>query len=92
MIRGNKRPAPVSAEIAQNTKLDAQLNCDIHNRFDIEVVDAATGEVRQRAQAQNVICNQLWPRLLTPATYFNYIHYGIGTGTPAATDTSLFTF
>lgn len=70
----------------------ADLNASIHNRFDVEVIDAKTGEIKQRAQAENVICANLWTRLLTPNNYFNYIHYGTGSGTPASTDTSLFTF
>lgn len=89
-IRGRTRPLPVKAEAVK--RLDANLNAKIHNRFDVEVIDAVTGKIKQRAQAENVICNQLWARLLTPAAYFNYIHYGTGTGTPAVTDTSLFTF
>ena len=72
--------------------IDAKLNASIHNRFDVEVVDSVTGEVRQRAQAENVICNQLWTRMLSPEAYFNYIHYGSGSGTPAVGDTSLFAF
>ena len=91
-IRGSKRPVPTDAALAPAQKVNAQLNCDIHNRFDIEVVDARTGEIKQKAQAENVICNALWTRLFTPTTYNTYIHYGTGSGTPAATDTSLFTF
>lgn len=70
------------------------LNAKLHNRFDIEVIDAKTGEVKQRAQAFNVICNQLWTRLLSSngMKYFAYIHYGTGSGTPSASDTSLFTY
>jgi hypothetical protein len=86
MIRGRKRPLEKVPEVKAN------LNCSIHNRFDIEVIDTATGEIKQKAQAENVICNQLWTRLFTPNTYFNYIHYGTGNGTPSATDTSLFAF
>ena len=86
MIRGRKRPLEKAPEV------NANLNCSIHNRFDIEVIDAATGKIKQMAQAENVICNTLWTKLLTPATYFNYIHYGTGSGTPAAANTSLFTF
>ncbi|MEG1758514.1 MAG: hypothetical protein RR235_08685, partial [Oscillospiraceae bacterium] len=86
MIRGNKRP-PEQAE-----KINVDIPMNIHNRFDFEVIDASTGEVKQRAQAENVICNQLWTRLFTPDTYFNYIHYGTGSGTPSAADTSLFAF
>lgn len=68
------------------------VNCNIHNRFDIEVIDAKSGEIKQRAQAENIICNQLWTRMLEPNTYNNYIHYGTGSGTPSVTDTKLFTF
>lgn len=90
-IRGQIRPAPVLAEITPQ-KIGAKFNASIHNRFDVEVIDAETGEVKQRAQAENVICNQLWTQIFSPATYFNYIHYGTGSGTPAASNTSLFTF
>lgn len=86
MIRGRKRPLEKVPEVKAN------LNCSIHNRFDIEVIDTATGEIKQKAQAENVVCNQLWTRLFTPGTYFNYIHYGAGTGTPSSTDVSLFAF
>ena len=82
MIRGSKR----SIKAPNNLNVRAT----IHNRFDIEVVDAATGKVKQVAQALNVVCDNLWARLFTPATYFNYIFYGRGTGTPSASDNSLF--
>lgn len=94
MIRGTKRPRANAVEIIEPKaqKIEAKLNASIHNRFDIEVVDAKTGEIKQRAQAENVICTALWTRLFTPNTYFNYIHYGTGSGTPATNDTSLFSF
>ncbi len=82
MIRGRKKalsPTPT-----------ANINCSIHNRFDIEVCDALTGAVKQTAQAENIVLNQLWTRLLTPAAYFNYIFFGTGEGTPATADTALF--
>lgn len=91
-IRGQTRPLPIKAGLIETKKINADINAAIHNRFDVEVVDARTGKVRQRARGENVICNQLWTRMLSPATYFNYIHYGTGSGTPAASDTSLFTF
>lgn len=91
-IRGQTRPIPIKAGLMETQKLNANINASIHNRFDVEVIDTRTGEVRQKAQAENVICNALWTRLLTPANYFNCIHYGTGNGTPAVTDTSLFTF
>lgn len=69
----------------------------IHNRFDIEVLDSDTGEVKQRARAFNVICDGLWTRLLhytdngwAPQKYFDYILFGDGSGTPSHLDTELF--
>jgi len=89
MIRGTKRPVPEALD----------LRAAIHNRFDVEVIDAATGAVKQRARAFNVICNAYWSRLFNcsadgttwnPQTITTYILYGRGTGTPAASDTALF--
>lgn len=88
MIRGTKRPLEGSRPAVK-----ADLQASIHNRFDIEVVDAKTGEIKNKAVGYNVICDQLWTKLLsTNWTYFQYIHYGSGSGTPSASDTSLFSF
>ena len=72
--------------------MNAEIKAGIHNRFDIEVIDARTGEVRKKAKAFNVICETLWTHLLSSSasTYFNYIIYGSGSGTPSSTDTALF--
>lgn len=86
MVRGRKRNLDTAR------KVDVDLSASIHNRFDVEVIDARTGEVRQRAQAENVICDQLWTRLLGGNIYFSYIHYGTGSGTPSSADTALFSF
>ena len=91
-IRGQTRPLPIKVGLLETQKLNANINASIHNRFDVEVIDTKTGKVRQRAHGENVICSQLWTRLFAPDTYFNYIHYGTGSGTPATANTSLFTF
>ena len=96
-IRGQTRPLPVTAEIAPETqRIDTKLNASIHNRFDIEVINAETGKVRQRAQAENVICNNLWTYMFHTGGYDNdwncYIQYGSGSGTPSTTDTALFAY
>lgn len=70
--------------------IQKSINANIHNRFDIEVIDAKSGKIRQRAYAENVILNTLWGKINTQ--YFSYIQYGVGNGTPAATDTGLFSF
>lgn len=68
------------------------FNASIHNRFDIELKDAKTGEIKQKAVAYNVICDAVWSIILSGSAYFNYICFGSGTGTPASTDTGLFTY
>ena len=96
MIRGSKHPNP---------SLKRVVHTDIHNRFDIEVIDSKTRRVKQLARGYNTICNQLWTKLLVSDTsngnyntgygmggYFSYIHYGTGTGTPSSSDTSLFSY
>ena len=42
----------------------AVLNMNLHNRFDFEIVDAQTGEIKNKAQAENVVCSYLWTKLL----------------------------
>lgn len=83
MIRGSNR-------VVSNRPPAASFG--IHNRFDIEVLDAETGDIKQEAKAYNVICDQLWTRWAEKQKYFTYIHYGSGTGTPSATDTALFNY
>lgn len=84
MIRGTKQITP--------KKLNYDINFSIHNRFDVEVIDSRTGEIRQKAQAHNVICNGLWECLCstTAGRYYNRIGYGSGSGTPSVNDTKLF--
>lgn len=80
MIRGKVREcAPV--------RIEHTMNANIHNRFDIEVRDAKTNELKQKAQAFNVICDNFWKYI---GGWFKYIAYGDGTGVPSATDTALF--
>ena len=69
----------------------------LHNRFDVRVVDAASGKVKQTAVGFNVITNYYFNSRLTASPLskttdlFRYIAVGTGTGTPAVTDTALFT-
>lgn len=86
MIRGTKR------KIVETPTKRFDVGASIHNRFDIEVVDAVSGKVKQKVRAENVICDQLWSRLFSGSNYNSGIHYGDGSGTPSPTDTSLFSF
>lgn len=66
------------------------INLGIHNRFDIEVI--RDGKTVQKAQAFNIVTNKLWDYLIGSNDPFaKYIQYGSGSGTPSASDTSLFT-
>ena len=63
----------------------------LHNRFDFEVRDAQSGELKQQARAYNIVLDQMWTRLCTGSAYFVNIHFGTGTGVLAPARTSLFT-
>jgi hypothetical protein len=90
-IRGQTRPLPIQADIISSHKSNViTLNASIHNRFDVEVIDASSGQIKQRAQAENVILNRFWGQINNG--FGNYIAVGSGSGTPAITDTGLFTF
>ena len=87
MIRGTKKA------IQNKPLVNMTLNASIHNRFDFEVVDAKTGELKSRAYAENIILNSLWKFMESQTvSWFSYIHYGSGKTTPAPTDTSLTNF
>lgn len=68
----------------------------LHNRFDVKVVDAASGKVKQTAVGFNVITDYYFNSRLTASPLsktsdlFRYIAVGTGNGTPKATDTALF--
>jgi len=99
MIRGTKRRIePADSKVFQ-------LPATLHNRFDFEVYDAETGELKDRARAFNVICGAMWTRIFNygtvsdptnpfiywkPLDYFNYIVFGSGTGDVSTLDTELF--
>lgn len=72
-------------------KFKSNIGLKIHNRFDIEVKDANTGEVLQTAQAENIVLDRIYTRLLNFQSYFDQIVFGSGTGTLSASRTTLFT-
>lgn len=77
------------------TPMKLNTKVKLHNRFDIEVRDAKTGELKQKAYAENIILTACWARILgayVAGGYFQYIHVGTGTGSFSAARTSLFTF
>lgn len=62
----------------------------IHNRFDIEIRDSKTGELKKSITSFNIVLNQIYTRLCGGSSYFVNIHFGSGTGSLAATRTTLF--
>lgn len=89
MIRGQKRLLADKA----TPVIQATAKASFHNRFDIEVVDGVTGETKQIAQAENVMCTKFWaysPFQENSYYTMNRIHIGKGAGTPAFADQSLF--
>ncbi len=83
MIKGTKKPV---------LEATPDVKASIHNRFDIEVIDAVTGETKQKAYAENIILNQMWTANFWTYAWFKYIHYGTGTAAPSAYDTQLANF
>ena len=71
--------------------MKAEAGVTLHNRFDLEVRHAKTGELKQKASAYNIVLEQMWTRLCAGSTYFVNIHFGTGTGTLLPSRTSLFT-
>src|SRR5690606_6411839 len=70
--------------------MNVKTGVNFHNRFDIEVRDAKTGEIKQKGQAENIILNRMYERLCNFNSYFSYIHFGSGTGEPLSTRNTLF--
>lgn len=74
-------------------KFSKEFKIGIHNRFDVEVVDVATGEIKQKARAFNVVLNNYYSVALNwPENHpsSSTIAVGGGTGTPSPSDTALF--
>lgn len=62
----------------------------LHNKFKIEVRDAETGQLKQEAEAYNIVLDTMWTRLCNEYSYFTYINFGSGTGTLDPTRSTLF--
>lgn len=77
--------------INNGTMEQFKLAAALHNRFDIEVIDGVTGELKCGAVAFNIILDALWTRLSNGFQWFASIAYGSGTGTLAASRVGLFT-
>ena len=72
--------------------MNNNLGVKLHNRFDVQLIDSNTGEVKQIAKAENVVCNGYWTVLFHSGRRISYVNIGTGTGTPSVTDTTLFKY
>lgn len=89
MVRGS------TIDVVKAQKSSADIDLAIHNRFDIEVKSADTGKVKQRAEAYNLIKDDLWSYLFSSNDYkrwFTAIIFGNGSGTPTADTSGLFSY
>lgn len=71
--------------------MNIKKKVSVHNRFDIEIRDKESGKLKQKGVAENMILDRAYSRICNFATYFEYIHFGTGTGTPTPERTTLFT-
>ena len=74
--------------------MKVEQKISVHNKFEVEVRDKDTGEVKQTAVGYNVILDRFFTAILTSTqsshNLLYYIAFGQGTGTPSASDTGLF--
>lgn len=76
--------------------MEIKQTIKLHNKFEITVCDAASGNVKQEAVAYNVILDNYFKvKLQLDGRFNNYasfdrICFGKGDGTPTITDTALF--
>lgn len=70
--------------------MKAELGVGLHNKFDIQLVNA-DGDITQSITAYNTVLNNYYTNLSNNSgIYFGRLNLGTGTGTPSVTDTSLF--
>ena len=70
--------------------MEVKVKPKFHNRFDIVVTNALTGEVELKGQAENMVLDRMYTRLVVLGSYFDQIVFGSGSGTLDPTRTTLF--
>lgn len=70
--------------------MNIQTGVQFHNRFDVELRDACSGELKQHGIAENIVLDQAYSRLCAMQTYFVNIHFGRGSGDLTPTANKLF--
>lgn len=78
--------------------MKTNLKAEFHNTYFLQLIEAATGKIKQEVEAHNVVVNNMFSNdymtgssWTSPALQINSIVVGSGSGTPAKTDKDLFT-
>ena len=76
-------------------QIKANLGIKLHNRFDFIITDTETGKVDRAyaelaPQAENIVLDRIYSRLLNFQSYFDHIVFGTGTGALSVARTTLF--
>lgn len=72
--------------------MERNIKTAVHNRFDFEVADAVSGEIKQRYTSYNIITNYFFERLMVMERKLYGIQIGTGTGELSQTRRSLFAY
>ena len=70
--------------------MELKTGATFHNRFDIEVRDKDTNELKYQGHAENIILDRMYTRLCNFDSYFTNIVFGSGTGNLSPSRTTLF--
>lgn len=72
--------------------MDIKMNTGvkIHNKHDIFIRSAESGELIQRGYAENIVLDRIYTRLLAFSSYFDNIVFGSGSGEFSPARTTLF--
>lgn len=71
--------------------MELKIPVNIHNKFEFEVTDVATGEMKQRVTAYNIVLDNYFSKLINnTSNAIGAISIGRGTGTLSQTRTGLF--
>ena len=74
--------------------MDIQAQVGFHNKFELVLKSKVTGEIKQTAVAYNVVCDNYYNRIKSVNYWTDILSICVGTGigTPAETDTALFSY
>lgn len=76
-------------------KISANLGIKLHNRFDFVITDTETGKVDRAyaqlaPQAENIVLDRIYSRILNFQTFFDNVVFGTSTGTLSVSRNTLF--